>query len=188
MPFGVDFRRPPTRQDPCMIYLATFTVKIHLNVGIYTRHGSYGYKPQPTPPVSTCLNPLFLACHFTFVRGQFRVGKETWIDSMIWRTPPGFNRKICHCKNKALQWTLPGTITYPYPIPKACGKISFFSYWWDVLVPWRVIVWVPHTNLKHPNTSLICLSIMATPQQIGELVVWIPGETLNIWSIYIMII
>ena len=31
-----------TPNDPCIVYLLTFTIKKHLNVGKYTIHGSYG--------------------------------------------------------------------------------------------------------------------------------------------------
>ena len=90
-----------------------------------------------------------------------------------------FNRKICHCKNTALQWTLTGTITYPYPIPKACWEDKF-------LFPLVGYVGSVEGNCLgatyESQASKFILNMSfhhGNPSTNGELVVWIPGKKLE---------
>ena len=134
----------------------------------YTRHGSYGYKPQPTPPVSTCLKPQNspATSHSSVASSELakRPGST--------QGPAGFNRK-------ALQWTLPGTITYPYPIQKACGKISFFSHWWDMLVSVEGNCFGATYESQASKYILNMSFHQGNLSTNGELVVWIPGKKLE---------
>ena len=53
-----------------MVYLPTFTIKNHPNVGKYTSHGSYGYR--------NLLSNGAVYCRFTMADPQFKIQPHDW--------------------------------------------------------------------------------------------------------------